>query len=74
MRDDIGGIGHMMVGSNMAGKRRTGKCGWCGRHKEHLRYTVYVADGAYHAANLCETCLAEYRESLRQKITEGGGE
>jgi len=69
MRDNIES---MMVGSNMAGKRRTGTCSWCGRRQPRLRYTVYVADGAYHAASLCEVCLAEYRESLRRKITEGG--
>lgn len=74
MRDDIGGIGHMMVGSNMSGKKRSGTCAWCGRHKTLLRYTVYVTEGAYHAANLCETCLAEYREDLKRKITEGGGD
>ena len=66
--------GQVMVGSNMSGKKRSGTCGWCGRHKVRgLRYTVWVEGGAYHAASVCEICLREYREGLMTSIRKGEG-
>jgi hypothetical protein len=58
-----------MTGKNT--RCRTGECAWCGRHRERLIYTVYVMDGAYHAANVCERCLEEYRAGLIRTIKEG---
>ena len=63
----------VMTAGGRGGRKRTGTCGWCGRHKAGLRYTVWVEGGAYHAANICEICLREYRESLREKVTAGNG-
>lgn len=48
--------------------RRYGTCGWCGRHNQKLTFTVYVIDGAYHAADVCQRCLDEYHRDLARKV------
>ena len=45
---------------------RRGTCAWCKRGPVQLIYTVYVTDGAYHAARVCERCLMELKERIRK--------
>ena len=63
-----GRIENVMTG--LKSKRR-GTCMWCNRHQVHLNYTIYVMDGAFHGANVCDRCLEEYRDSLERRVTDG---
>ena len=49
---------------------RRGTCGWCERHNQKLTMTVYVLNGAYHAADVCDRCLNEFRNNLMRKVSE----
>lgn len=48
--------------------RRRGQCQWCGRDRRRLNYTVYITEGNYHAARVCDSCLKQYSERLRERI------